>query len=176
MWTLFRHLLLAGMVVLWSAPGFCEYYQYRDQNGVLRYTDDLASVPPDQRPDVKTHQSIESKPVQKTTATATNKNVSPSEASPKKGAQPSGRTWQERNSQEKQELDQMQAELKETFKALQAERTALNAKTPPEGASFKQRAGYNKQVQALNLKIADYESKLNAFNEKVSVYNAQSKK
>ena len=113
MWIWFRHLLLAGMVVLWSAPGFCEYYQYKDQNGVLRYTDDLASVPPDQRPDVKTHQSIESKPVKKTTAVGTSKNVRQSEASPQKGAQPSGGTWQERNSQEKQELDQMQAELKE---------------------------------------------------------------
>ena len=50
MWILIRNLLLAGMVVYWATPAFCEYYQYTDQNGVLRFTDNLASIPPDQRP------------------------------------------------------------------------------------------------------------------------------
>ena len=45
MWKLIRNVLLAGMVVFWATAAFGEYYQYTDQNGVLRFTDDLASVP-----------------------------------------------------------------------------------------------------------------------------------
>ncbi len=63
-----RSILVAGMVVLWTMPAWCDYFQYRDENGVLRFTDDLASVPPDQRPGVTTHQSVKSNPVPPKTA------------------------------------------------------------------------------------------------------------
>jgi len=169
MWKLIRNLLLAGLVVFWATAAFCEYYQYTDQNGVLRFTDDLASVPPDQRPDVKTHQSIESQPSKKTTGGAVKEKASRSTASPEKG------TWQGRNSQKKQALDQMQAELKATFAALQAERSALEAKAPAKGATFEEKVAYTDKVEALNAKIARYEEQLDAYNEKVNAYNLQVK-
>ena len=71
MWNKIKMVIVTGMVICWLAPAYGEYYQYRDENGVLRFTDDLASVPPDQRPDVKTHQSIESKPVKQISNSAT---------------------------------------------------------------------------------------------------------
>lgn len=176
MWMLIRNVLLAGMVVFWVTPAFCEYYQYTDQNGVLRFTDDLASVPPDQRPDVKTHQSIESQPVQKTTGRAATEKASRSTAAAEKETEPSGGTWQGRNSQKRGELDQMQADLKATFEALQAERSALEAKAPSKGATFDEKVIYTEKVEALNAKIASYEEQLGAFNEKVNAYNSQVKK
>ena len=176
MWMLIRNVLLAGMVVLWATPALSEYYQYKDQNGVLRFTDDLSSVPPDQRPDIKTHQSIESQPVQKTTGTVEKETANKVKASPATGTPPSGGTWQKRNAQKKQELDQMQAELKITFESLQAERAKLETQAPPKDASFKEKVAYTEKVQALNLKIANYESQLDAFNEKVSAYNQQAQK
>ena len=175
MWKLIRNLLLAGLVVFWVAPAFGEYYQYTDPNGVLRFTDDLASVPPDQRPDVKTHQSIESQPAQQTTGSAVKKKASRSTAAAKE-TEPSGGTWQGRNSQKKQALDQMQADLKATFAALQAERSALEAKAPVKGATFEEKVAYTDKVEALNAKIASYEEQLDAFNEKVNAYNSQVKK
>lgn len=176
MWKLLRKVLLAGMVVLWATPALCEYYQYKDQNGVLRFTDDLSSVPPDQRPDIKTHQSVESQPVQQATGAAATETTSRSKAAPATGTPPSGGTWQERNAQKRQELDQMQAELKKMFESLQAERAKLEAQAPPNGASFKEKVAYTEKVEALNLKIANYESELDAFNEQVSAYNSQAKK
>jgi len=176
MWMLIRNVLLAGMVVFWVAPAFGEYYQYTDPNGVLRFTDDLASVPPDQRPDVKTHQSVESQPSQQTTGGAVKKKASRFAAAGDKENEPSGGTWQGRNSKKKQELDQMQAELKATFAALQAERTALEAKAPAKGATFEEKVAYTDKVEALNAKIAGYEEQLDAFNEKVNAYNSQVKK
>ena len=175
MWMLIRNVLLAGMVVYWATPAFCEYYQYTDPNGVLRFTDDLASVPPDQRPDVKTHQSVESQPSQRTTGGAVKKKASRSTAAAETGTEPTGATWQGRNSQKKQELDQMQADLKATFEALQSERSALEAKAPPKGATVEEKVAYTKKVEALNAKIVSYEETLNAYNEKVNAYNSQIK-
>jgi hypothetical protein len=174
MWMLIRNLLLAGMVVYWATPAFCEYYQYTDANGVLRFTDNLANVPPDQRPDVKTHQSVESQPVQQTTGSAAK--ASRSTAAVDKAAEPSGGTWQGRNAQKRHELDQMQADLKATFEALQTERSALEAKAPAKGATFEEKVAYTEKVEALNAKIASYEEKLDAFNQKVNTYNSQVRK
>ncbi len=176
MWMLIRNLLLAGMVVYWATPAFCEYYQYTDQNGVSRFTDNLANVPPDQRPDVKTHQSIESQPVQQTTGGAVKEKASRSTAAAGKETEPSGGTWQGRNAQKKQELDRMQADLKATFEALQTERSGLEAKAPPKGATFEEKVAYTEKVEAFNAKIAGYEEKLDAFNQKVNAYNSQVKK
>jgi chromosome segregation ATPase len=176
MWMLIRNLLLAGMVVFWVTPAFCEYYQYTDQNGVLRFTDDFASVPPNQRPDVKTHQSVESQPVQNSTGGAFKEKARRSAAAAGKEIEPSGGTWQGRNSQKKQELNQMQADLKKTFEALQAERSAIEAKAPQLGATFEEKLAYTEKVEALNAKIANYEGQLDAYNEKVNAYNSQVKK
>ncbi len=176
MWMLIRKVVLAGLVVLWAVPASCEYYQYRDQNGVLRYTDDIASVPADQRPDVTTHQSIKSDPDPVTTGSAARQPDSPSEVSSNTGTRSSDESWKKRNAQQKQELDRMQAELKQTLKALQTERSALEAKVPGQGATFKEKATYNHEVESLNFKIAQYEEQLAAFNEKVNQYNAQVKK
>ena len=164
------------MVVCLATPAFGEYYQYTDSNGVLRFTDDLASIPPDQRPDVKTHQSVESQPVKKKTGGAAKENASRTAAAGDEANEPSGRTWQGGNAQSRQELDAMQAELKATFEALQTQRSALEAKAPLKGATFEEKVAYTEKVEALNAKIASYEEKLDAFNEKVNAYNSQVKK
>jgi hypothetical protein len=176
MWILIRNVFLAGLVVFWAVPAFGEYYQYTDRNGVLRFTDDLASVPPDQRPGVKTHQSIESQPVQQPADNAGTEKVSRSTAATEKETAPSGGTWQGRNSQKKQALDQMQAELKATFEALQTERAALEAKAPPTGATLEEKVAYAEKVEDLNAKIVSYEERLEVYNQEVNAYNSQAKK
>ena len=45
--------LLMGFSLFFCLPSFAEFYQYTDQSGVLRFTDDLTLVPEDQRPKVK---------------------------------------------------------------------------------------------------------------------------
>jgi hypothetical protein len=176
MWIWIRNLVLAAMVVFWVTPAFGEYYQYTDQNGILRFTDDLASVPPDQRPGVTTHQSVQSAPVEKTTGVAVADQSSTSPTAAGKASESSGSTWQGRNSQKRQELDQMQADLKTTFEELQSERSALEAKAPPKGATFGEKVAYAEKVEGLNAKIASYEEALSAFNEKVNLFNSQVKK
>ena len=45
-----RALLLAGLILTTAAAASAgQFYRYTDENGVLRYTDNLATVPPEQR-------------------------------------------------------------------------------------------------------------------------------
>lgn len=171
-----RMIVLAGVIAAWMAPAFGEYYQYRDENGVLRFTDDISTVPPEQRPEVTTHQSVVSKSAPQAATEEVSAQTASSDAQPQRSTQPAGETWESKRSHQAEDLDRMQAELKQTFERLQAERTALEAKAPPANAPYKERASYNIDIETLNSKIADYEAKLDAFNQKLNEYNAQVRK
>jgi predicted RNase H-like nuclease (RuvC/YqgF family) len=171
-----RNILVAGMVVLWTMPAWCEYYQYRDEKGALRFTDDLSSVPPDQRPGVTTHQSVQSQPVAQKKGAAAEKSASRPPASEKQDSLPSGDTWEGKKARKLAEFDSKQAELNQTYTALQAERADLQANAPSKKASFEEKAVYNQKVTALNARIDRYEEEMAAFSQQVNDYNAQVKK
>jgi hypothetical protein len=176
MWTKVKKLLLAGMVLWLATPAFGEYYQYTDQDGVMRFTDDITGVPPNQRPDVKTYKSVKSNSVQATTdvrAAGMGANTRPS---PGNGTRPSDHTWAERSSRNAAELNRMQAKLNETFMALQNERTTLVATAPGPGASSTESVAYRKQVRALNARIDRYEAQFKEYEERQKAFNAEFRK
>jgi len=51
--------LLFLICMLLPSSVLAEYYQYRDQNGVLRFTDNLADVPEDQRQQIESYTESE---------------------------------------------------------------------------------------------------------------------
>ena len=169
-------LLLAGALVLLWTTAYGEFYQYTDTNGVLRFTDDLASVPPEQRPDVKTHQSVKSDPVQPAAAAPVTGNQSPGAAPSIDGTPPQTGAWNAKIASQANELDRMQVELNKAYRDLQAAREALEAKTPPAGASTEARDAYRKQVKNLNARIENYEAQYAAFREKEKAFNDQYRK
>ena len=171
-----RIILLAAMVVCWTSYASGEYYQYRDESGVLRFTDDLSSVPPDQRPGLKTHQSIEGESDQLPNTAPVKGNAGTSNASGESESQTADGTPEKQSLPEVAELNRMQVELNQTFKDLRAERSALEAKAPPKNAPSKEKAAHLEQVEAYNAKLADYEAQLEAYNRLVNDYNAQMKK
>ena len=177
MWILIRRIVLVGMLILLATPALGEYYQYTDEKGVLRFTDDITSVPADQRPDVKTYESVKSDPVQATTDTLAEANSSQVSSAPSSdSAQPQTGTWNERISRQADELDRLQEELNQTFMALQNERTALEEKVPTGGASAEQLAAYRKKVDALNAKIDRYEKQHAEYRQKESAFRTQHNK
>ena len=171
MWLLFKKVLLAGMVLWLATPALGEYYQYTDPNGVLRFTDDLASVPQDQRPDMKTYESVKSNPVQTVTGSQLETKRARSLLPAENGTQPSAGTWKETSFRQANELDRMQVELNKTFLELQAERTALKAKAPIGDTSEKASKAYRKQVDTLNAKIDRYEKLHAEYKEQLKAYN-----
>ena len=48
-----------AMILCLPASSSAEFYKYRDANGNLRFTDNLAEVPPDQRPEVDRYKQVE---------------------------------------------------------------------------------------------------------------------
>lgn len=57
-----RTCMLVGLclaVLLFANPVLGEFFKYRDSNGVLRFTDNLAEVPPDQRPKAKSYKEAD---------------------------------------------------------------------------------------------------------------------
>ena len=170
---LIRVLLLAAMIVYWSAPVFGEYYQYRDGNGVLRFTDDINRVPPDQRFKVKSYSSIESQPVPATNQTSDRGDDGDSNIAEKAETQIVDDASYDKNNHVLKELKQMRAELTQTRQDILAEQAGLKSKAPTENASYKQKADYNIKVDALNAKITNYQTQLKNYNQKLSEYNAQ---
>ncbi|BBO67493.1 hypothetical protein DSCA_14230 [Desulfosarcina alkanivorans] len=177
MWKWTRNLLLAGVVVWLATPVFGEYYRYTDQNGVLRFTDDLSGVPPDQRPRVETYESTQSHPLPGETAGNRKKiDTSGSVAPPENTARSFAGTWQEEISLKKEELDRMQTVLNKDYTALQNERTRLQAAAPKKGATSEETEAYRQKVAALNVKIVQYEEQLSEYTKKVESFNAQYQK
>ena len=159
------------LLVVGSSPAAADIYKYRDAQGVVRYTYDLAEVPEDQRPQVQTYE----------------------EASPTSDASPqveegsgddkdkSGKEADEElvvDEKTIEELNQKKKELDEEFAGLMEEKYKLLkvkeklAKTL-DGRDTVAVAEYDKQVKDLNGKIADYQKRRAAFeNEAEAVKKA----
>lgn len=174
---IYRTLLLTIVVMgPVAAPALGEFYQYTDADGVQRFTDDIANVPPAQRPNIKTHQSVKSDPVQlanldqETGTGALDSKPSSEDASLQNG------TWGEKIERQAETLDRMQVELETNYRSLQAERDVLAKKKPVNGASAETRAAYRRQVQALNDKIEAYETRYAEFRKKEKAFNDQYRK
>lgn len=165
--------MLAGILVLLASPGWGEYYQYTDENGILRYTDNIAAVPPDQRPEVKIYESVKSFPVQTTGGEGTTTRADAPAPPAGQDIPDAAGGWTERLARQTEAaaaLDRIQADLNQTFISLQNEKAALAAKANTAASD-----DYRKQVDALNAKIARYEAQLSDFREKEKAFNAQYK-
>jgi chromosome segregation ATPase len=140
------------------SPANADIYKYRDAQGFIRYTYDLAEVPEDQRPQIQTYEE----------------SSAGSETSP----QESGETAEELDKPDEEiivdeetieELNQRKKELDEEFAGLMEEKyTLLKEKATLETLAGRDTAAvaeYDKKVEALNRKIADYQKRRDAFQE-----------
>jgi predicted RNase H-like nuclease (RuvC/YqgF family) len=151
------------LVIVGFSPANGDIYKYRDTNGVVRYTYDLAEVPEDQRPQVKTYEE-----------TPTGPETSPQET---------GETGEDRDTSNEtideevvvdektiEELNQRKKELDEEFAELMEEKYSLlkdkeNLQKSLAGRDTVAVAGYDKKVEELNRKIADYQKRREAFQK-----------
>ena len=141
-------LILVVLPVLVSA----EIYKYRDQNGVLRFTDNLAEVPISQRENMEQYQEI------KTTAGAVEQ--TPADTSGKKPA-PDPKAVEKELRDEKEILDNEYGQLMEMRNSLEA---------APQPRTTEEIAAHEKKIQDYHIKLKIYEVKQKAFREKVEAY------
>jgi len=152
------------LMVLSTYPVSADIYKYRDDQGVIRYTYDLAEVPEDQRPQVQTYE--ESTP-EAGAAAQTEADVASDEGNKtdEKDAGPPvvDKEKIEELNQKKKELDKEFAGLMEEKYRLIKEKQKL-AETLA-GRDEKAVAAYDEKVQELNDKIADYQKRRDAFQK-----------
>lgn len=137
-------ILISG--VYYSALG--EFYQYKDKDGVVIFTDDLSQVPEDQRPKIKTYESIKSPPPEDATEDQENMPAST-----------------QRNPQN-DDVEKEKKWLVDEQHALEREREKLNNLKNEVDTSEKQDI-YNSKVRQLNQRIRVYKERLDQFNTKI---------
>ena len=160
--------VLAGLLLLACHPAAAEYYKYRDAEGNIRYTDDWADVPEDQRPTAEIREEASDTDTPETPAQGT---LSSSDNTAEEGdAAEQGDDEEaapvvdeaalEALNARKEALDREQAELMEAKNRLLEEKAGLDGLA---GRDVEARQAYEEKVKALNRKIADYQKRLDQF-------------
>lgn len=170
-----KYILLSFIFALFIAwappPSLGEFYKYKDENGVTRFTDNLAEVPPAQRPEVDAYSEPSDfiTPAQPQPQKSDRrdrgeafKNRLTEEVEKEKADSPEQRAAQLRD--EKKRLEIEYNEIMEQQKVLSAERETL--KTP---ASYRV---YNKKQKRLRERAEDYEERRKLFEEEVKAFNS----
>ena len=159
-----------AMTLFFALPASAEFYKYRDESGVLRFTDNLAEVPPDQRPNVSTYEGVQTAPGD----VPAEKTAGPSDGEQKDAAAAGDvdlevkedlEEEQNRLEQLKQSLDKERQELAGRKEALKEERKKLRDERDARI--------YNEKVEELNEHIAEYEQRRKAFQQQVESLNAR---
>lgn len=160
-------LFLAGAPTV----SFGEFYKYKDPNGVVRFTDNLAEVPPDQRPKVESYSEPEDflTPAQKRQRES---------ASSAQGKAPEKRPISEAEAAAEAETPEQQAaRLREEKSRLEREYNEImeaqndltaRKKTLKSPASYR---NFNKEQKRLRQRAEAYEKKREAFEQRVEAYN-----
>lgn len=148
---------VAVMMAFWAGNAGAEYYQYRNDKGVIVFTDDLSQVPVDQRKAVKKHTTVES-------AKPSEGKSSETDAPEKKGG--SVQKTQP-GSEDKTDFDVQRDALYKDHDLLEKEKQDLTlqgtlVRTPAEQEE------YNLKVNQLNKKIEAYKLKIREFNSKTT--------
>ncbi len=167
---------LIVLVLLWlPGPISAEYYKYRDQNGVLRYTDNLADIPEDQRPKMETRDQAEDflSPQERAAkarkeADERRKALTASEIQEKPSETLTSSSGGGSAEQMRSTRDALEAEYAEMMKAKQA----LEAKRNTLVTAVQVKA-YQKEVTQLNAKVAAFEKRREAFKQEVDAFNKQ---
>ena len=145
------------LIPAWSAA---EIYKYRDQSGVMRWTNNLNEVPIEQRPQVT---------ILKETQSAAPKS---DEGEAAGSEQAVARATAGELAQRIQALDTEKAVLEQEYQALMQENQALEKIAQQARANPEEFEAYQQRVKALNSKIEAYEVKRKAFQEKVTAFHA----
>lgn len=165
--TLTRLTMILLLSLIPAEASCTDMYQYTDQNGQVRWTDDLSQVPEAQRSTAEQ--------TKKTAADTASGETTPlgDDASPESGASaadaaaPANPTDIDRAA-----LEAEKADLDTQYQQLIEERKVLE-QLKAESSDTTDRTALNDRIEQYNRKTEAYEQQLNRFNEKVNAYNQQ---
>jgi hypothetical protein len=163
--------LICFLLVSLPLSASAEFYRYVDENGNIHYTDDLSTVPENQRTEIYEYDESQ-------------RNAYDHQQDNQKAlnSQPLFEENQARDqnktddfAETKRRLDRTKQEFDKEYKALMQERDRITK----DNKNLKSRASikkYNKTISKFNEKIADYETRKKRFDAEVEEYNTRVQK
>ncbi len=172
----YLNLLILIIFFVFSTTASAEFYKYVDENGDVRYTDDINMVPEEQRSKIRSYVESQSEDVPAP--------AEQNEVTPENQAEPEDATESEQQvnfpdlsedepesfEDAKDRLDLMKAEIDKEYEALKLEKQQL-AEEKKEAKTREQIMAYNKKVEDLNKRVETYVEKGKAYKTEVDAYN-----
>ncbi|MEE4356674.1 MAG: DUF4124 domain-containing protein [Desulfococcaceae bacterium] len=151
---------------LLCTPCFAEFYKYLDENGAVRFTDDLSLVPEDQREKAAGYSESKSTPSPSASP------ARPESAEKAPAPEETGEREQKRKALDKdfRRLETMRKELEKEYKALSAEKERLDRTGKVTGNKYKARQ-HSKALEEFVKKREQLEMKRKKYNEELKIYN-----
>ncbi len=168
--TVFLLTICVCFLLLLPKAASAQYYQYKGTDGALHYTDNLADVPADQRPNVKPIRGTWSQvPVSDKPQPAIGSDAdADARNTPEKQPSAAGRKIAE---QTLEKLKREKAALDKTFHRLEAEKKQLEENPPGKKASINEIQAYDNRIYELNRRIKEYQKRRKEFSKKAKAYN-----
>jgi tRNA(Ile)-lysidine synthase TilS/MesJ len=175
----FKIFVLIGFF-LFSVSASAEFYKYLDENGNVRFTDDINQVPEEQRAKIRSYvesESEDSAPQQEVTQESQEEQEQP-ETAAESIIDDTGEASLEAA---KKQIDELKQKLDEEYKALVEEGKQL-AKAREAAVTNEQKIEFNKKVDDYNKRgesyqatQKEYEAQVEAYNGRVNEHNAAKK-
>lgn len=158
--------VLTVFTVFTLVPASGQFYRYTDENGVVRYTDDLSLVPPDQIKAAKGYVELKEAPDRPATT----------DEKPATAETPALDVGRDADLEATaQKLQAMKEELQQQYQALIQEQKTLHEKgrkvtqNKAEARKYKEsQAAFAKRHQAYEAKRKDYEAAVQTYNAEVA--------
>ncbi len=136
-----------------------EYYKYKDQKGVVHFTDDISETPKDQREKVTSFKFLTSEGVRPSSFLNEEKKDSFADQSEKEEqALNEGETIDDKLLETSELLEKERTQLEQTFENIQKKKAELLKKSMRKRTN-KETKAYNQQVIKLNQDIKEYEKR-----------------
>lgn len=168
-----RACMLIGLclaVLLFANPALGEFYKYRDSSGVLRFTDNLGEVPPDQRPGARSYKEADDylTPYQK------QERAEKARQEAEMAAKQKTEDTFEAQQNQRMNLNKTRTALDAEYGELTREKKAVE-KEKAEATTPEQKKAYRRRVNALNKRILEYESRRDEYEENIKSFNEKAR-
>lgn len=160
--------LILIVAMLAATPANAEFYKYVDENGIIRFTDDITMVPREQREKLLEYQDS----INESEDTPEASQAAPATAPEKTPEPASVGDFNQAIIEQGKRLEAQQAALDTEYKALMDARRLLEERR----GGFRTKSArkeYVAQIIQLNKRNAAYEAKRAAYDNEVLQYNAE---
>lgn len=156
-------LLLLPLIICLCGPVSAEFYKYTDQDGNVRFTDDLSKVPKDQRPNVTSYEESQ-----------TTSPIAPPAEKPEPDQSASEQKSETDTSLDAQykQIKKKQDDLEKEQQALLKEKARLESEANQQ-KSLEETVEYNREIKKLNERIVQHQQKRKALKTEIEAYNAR---